>query len=87
MEQTIRIRNTPFMQKLLHKGAQLIKKHKHHIVDGYSLFLFDTKTKTGWRYQVEYIHDTRFYNDPYVVVFAYPPKMPWHPTYWLKSFD
>lgn len=83
----ITVRNTSYMQKLLARGETLVKTHKHKIVDGYLLFLFDLKSKGGWRYQIEYTHDTRLYSDPYVVVWAYPPKTPWEPKYWLKSFD
>ena len=75
------------MKNLLSNGKKLIRQRKLRIVDGYYLFLFDKQTKTNWRYQVEYAHDTRVHDKPYVTVYAFNPYKPWEVTYWLRSFD
>ena len=67
---------TPYMFKMLNRGIRKSKRNKIKCPDGSMLNLVDyTNKKTKWKYQVEYIHDERFYKKPYVAVYAFNPKI------------
>lgn len=74
--------NTPTMQKLLQRGVRRAKRQATPS-DGMMLPLFTHELKNGWYYQVDYIHDTRFQERPYVVVHAFKPPR----VYWAKSAE
>lgn len=67
---------TPYMLTMLKKGIRKAKRNNIKCSDGGMINLIDyTNPKTKWKYQVEYIHDTRMYNKPYVAVYAFNPKV------------
>ena len=64
--------NSPIMKKFLKKGVRLAMMLQPPD-DGMLLPLFNTTTKNGWYYQIDYIHDERVRPNPYVAVWAFKP--------------
>ena len=65
------------MKSRLERG---IKKAKKLPIpsDGSMRNLIYETIPNGWHYQVEYIHDSRLCEKPYVAVYAFRPKGRWH---------
>lgn len=65
---------SPRMRALLNSGLRKAKR-KNRPIDGMMYNLIYKTLNNGWHYQVEYVYDSRFYDKPYVVVYAFkPPK-------------
>ena len=60
------------MRSLLKRGLRAAARGEAPS-DGYLSNLIYKTEPNGWHYQVEYIHDTRFHDKPYVTVFAFKP--------------
>lgn len=68
--------STPYMRWMLNRGIRKVKRNKIKVGDGYFVNLIDyTNPKTKWKYQVEYLRDSRFYDKAHVVVYAFNPKI------------
>jgi hypothetical protein len=65
---------SPTMRKLLRSGIRKAKKIGTPS-DGTMFNLIYKTLKNGWHYQVEYIHDGRMFESPYVAVFAFKPPV------------
>lgn len=62
------------MRFLLETGIRRAKRNKKmRPGDGGMVNLLNETIKNGWHYQVEWIHDTRFAPEPYIVAYAFPP--------------
>jgi len=62
------------MIKLLSRGLKRSKKTKQPS-DGNMFNLIHERKRNGWHYQVEYVHDIRIRENPYVVVYAFKPTV------------
>lgn len=82
-----KLRKTEFMYNLLNKGKRLVYKRKLSVVNNYFVTLFEHKSKSGWRYVIDYTHDHREHNNPFVIVRAFSPEKPWKASYFLRDFD
>lgn len=60
------------MRKWLKAGQRKAKKMKPCSDGGMLSLLYGDLDKNGGHYQVEYIHDTRCHDDPFVVVYWAP---------------
>ena len=64
------------MFRMLNRAIKKAKKNKTRCGDGSMInLIYYINPKTGWKYQVEYIHDTRIKRNPYVAVYAFNPKI------------
>lgn len=72
----MKILNTPYMRKLLKSGVNRVRRDRRRFVpsDGNLQSVLYFRNRSGWHYQVDCIHDTRFRPRPYVSVFAFHPK-------------
>ncbi len=67
---------TPYMVKMLSRGIRKVKRNKTRCNNGMMLNLISYfNPKTQWKYQVEYVYDTRMRKNPYVAVYAFNPKI------------
>ncbi|HRZ18596.1 MAG TPA: hypothetical protein P5136_00940 [Methanofastidiosum sp.] len=64
--------NSKAMRSLLKEGIR-IAKSKRVPSDGALLPLLDKTLNNGWHYQVDFIHDSRCKDKPWVVVYAFAP--------------
>lgn len=67
---------TRVMKKLLVEGIRKAKKQRP-ASDGHFINLIYRTKKNGWHYQVEYITDSRCYEHPTVIVYAFKPPLNW----------
>lgn len=67
------------MMRLLNSGKRNIRRNKvKPPYEGTFWPLFCKQLKNGWYYQVDYVHDNRMCNKPYVIVWGFkPPKVMW----------
>lgn len=59
-----------FAFKLLKRGNKLAKRKKLKVGDGYMLCLYDKITR-NYKYQVDFVKDTRILDKPFISVFAF----------------
>ncbi len=83
----MKVRKTRFMKRLLHRGQTMIGKRKLTVAEDYFVLVFDQKTASKWRYQVNYVCDHREHDKPFTSVLAFSPQKPWEIAYYLRSFD
>ena len=65
------------MREMLRRGLNKAKKTRAPS-DGCMMSLVYETKPNGWHYQVEYINDTRMYEKPKVVVYAFRPPRRFH---------
>jgi hypothetical protein len=74
------------MRALLAKGKRKAKANPRRLPsDGGLSNLHHETLPNGWHYQVDWLHDTRFYPEPWIEVFAFHPKHKGSATHSLRS--
>lgn len=60
------------MKRMLALGVTAANK-RHPPPDGLMVNLVYETLRNGWHYQVEYVHDTRHEDKPYVIAYGFAP--------------